>query len=303
MLKNNNVVKVLSVLIAIVLWAYVMGEVTPTSSQTLKNIKVNIVNEEILEEAGLAVAGAANYRVSVTLEGKRSVVKKVRAGDLDVTADVQGYKRGVHYVEVKVEAPDDVKITDIKDSKIKVTIENEVSENRKVDVVLTGNSEDVELKDETVAPDTIQISGAESDVEKVKKINAPVSAKALEKGEGKAEADLVAVNEAGDEVKEVDLSSETAEVQASVMRTKTVKLKTVLRGEKKNTGTVSVDAPGKILIQGTKKDLAGIESIKTKSIDVSSLTGTNVFTLEPKAPDGIKVLTPSEKLFATITVK
>ena len=303
MLKNKNVVRVLSVLIAIVLWAYVMGEVNPTSSSTLKNIKVNIVNEEVLDEAGLAIAGSTDYRVSVTLEGKRSVVKKVRAGDLDVTADVQGFKRGVHYIEVKVEAPDDVKVTDIKNSKIKVKIEKKVSESRKVNPVLTGNNDDAVLKNAAVAPDTVQVTGAKSDVEKVKHVNAPVSAKALEAGKGEAEAELVAVNGSGDEVKEVELSAETAKVKASVMRTKTVTLKVPVRGENKNTRKVSVDAPGKVKIQGTKKKLAGVEEITCKSIDVSDVYGTTVFDLELKTPKGIKVLTPEDKLIATVTAE
>ena len=221
MLRNKNVVKVLSLLIAIVLWAYVMGEVTPNSTHKLKDLKVNIVNQDVLEEEGLAVAGDNNYKVSVTLEGKRSVVKKIKPEDLDVTADVQGYKRGTHYVEVRVEVPNDVKVTDIKDEKIKINIEDRVSIKKKVSIVLTGNSEGVELKDQTAAPDTIEISGARSDVEKVRNVNAPVSVKALENGKGEAEAKLVAVDGSGDQVKAVGLSVETVRIRATIKKSKT----------------------------------------------------------------------------------
>ncbi|MBR6444785.1 MAG: hypothetical protein IKS63_05100 [Firmicutes bacterium] len=301
MLRNKTVVKILSLLIAIVLWAYVMGEVTPTSSATLKDLKVNIVNEDVLEEAGLAVAGDTEYKVTVVLEGKRSVVKKVKKDDLDVTADVQGYKRGTHYVDVKVEAPDDVKVVDIKDSKIKIKVEEKVSVKKKVSIVLTGNSEGAELKDEEAAPDTVTVSGAASDVEKVRSVNAPVSAKALEKGKGEADAELIAVDGSGDQVKAVSLSTEKARIQASVMRTKTVPLKVKIKGEGKK--KVSIDAPEKIKIQGTKTDLADINKISTESIDVSGLKGTAAFQLTLDVPKGIKVLTPSAKLIATITVE
>ena len=218
MLRNKNVVKVLSLLIAIVLWAYVMGEVTPTSTHKLKDLKVNIVNEDVLEEEGLAVAGDNNYKVTVTLEGKRSVVKKIKAEDLDVTADVQGYKRGTHYVEVRVEVPDDVKVTDIKDGKIKVTIEKRISVKKEVSIVLTGSSEGVELKKAKAAPDTVEISGARSDVEKVRNVNAPVSVKALENGKGEAEAKLVAVDGSGDQVKAVSLSADTVNIQVKIKK-------------------------------------------------------------------------------------
>ena len=300
MLKNKTAVKILSLLIAIVLWAYVMGEVTPTTTYTLKNLKVNIVNEDILEEDGYAIAGNTDFRVAVTMEGKRSVVKKVRGDDLDITADVQGYRRGTHYVEVKVEAPDDVKVVDIKDSKIKIKVEEKVFEQKAVTVVLTGKTEGIELKDAAAAPDMIEVSGAKSDVERVRSVNAPVSAKNLEKGDGGTEVGLVAVDGSGDQVKEVELSTDKVRVEASVMRTKTVNLKTVVKGGGSN---VSVEAPGKIKIQGTKKDLAKIKTIKTESIDVSGVKGTAVFTLVPDVPEGIKVLTSSDKLIATVTVK
>ena len=302
MLNNKTAVKILSVLIAIILWAYVMGEVTPTSSQTLKDVKVNVVNEEVLNEEGLALSGSTDYRVNVTLEGKRSIVKNVEKDELDVTADVQGYKRGTHYVEVRVEPTEDVKVTDIKDSKIKIKVEKLVSVKKKVNIVLTGNSSGAELKGQTSSPETVEVSGARTDVDKVRHVNAPVSAKALEKGNGAAEVSLVAVDGSGDEVKTVDLSTDRASIQGTVMKTKSVPLKVKIKGESSNKYDISIDIPEEVTIKGTSDDIDKVSEIRAKAIDVSDVTSTTKFKLELSVPDNAEVTTDADELVAVVTV-
>lgn len=302
MLNNKTAVKILSVLIAIILWAYVMGEVTPTSSQTLKDVKVNVVNEEVLNEEGLALSGSTDYRVNVTLEGKRSIVKNVEKDELDVTADVQGYKRGTHYVKVRVEPPEDVKVTDIKDSKIKIKVEKLVSVKKKVNIVLTGNSSGAELKGQTSSPETVEVSGARTDVDKVRHVNAPVSAKALEKGNGAAEVSLVAVDGSGDEVKTVDLSTDRASIQGTVMKTKSVPLKVKIKGESSNKYDISIDIPEEVTIKGTSDDIDKVSEIRAKAIDVSDVTSTTKFKLELSVPDNAEVTTDADELVAVVTV-
>ena len=54
MLENKNVLKVLSLLLAIVLWAFVLGEVNPTVKKTITNIPVEFTNVEQLESIRLA---------------------------------------------------------------------------------------------------------------------------------------------------------------------------------------------------------------------------------------------------------
>ena len=55
MLRNKNIVRILSLLIAVVLWAYVMGEINPETTIKFKNINVEILNQESLEDRGLAL--------------------------------------------------------------------------------------------------------------------------------------------------------------------------------------------------------------------------------------------------------
>ena len=56
MLNNKKVTIVLSFVIAICMWTYVVGETNPTVTKTFKDIPIKIKNEKILEEHGLAIS-------------------------------------------------------------------------------------------------------------------------------------------------------------------------------------------------------------------------------------------------------
>ena len=45
---------------AIVLWAYVLGRLILSSSTVVRNVPINFINEEALEEEGLALLGSSD---------------------------------------------------------------------------------------------------------------------------------------------------------------------------------------------------------------------------------------------------
>ena len=78
MLKNKTVLKIVSLVIAIFLWIYVMGEVDPETKVKVYGIEVNYINTELLAENGLAVAEDEPVTINATIEGKRSDVNKAK---------------------------------------------------------------------------------------------------------------------------------------------------------------------------------------------------------------------------------
>lgn len=257
MLRNKNIVRILSLLIAVVLWAYVMGEINPETTIKFKNINVEILNQESLEDRGLALVGTRNYTVDIALEGKRSAVKKVKKEDIGVTADVTGYKKGTHYVEVKVSTPDNTKVSNIKESRIKVKIDRLVAVRKVVNVVLTEKgSSDLELGNISVTPEEIEVTGAESTVAKVKNINVAVTKAQIEDADGEeVRADAKPVDKNGNTVKGVTLSVNSVNVKAKLYHFKTVPLKVNIKGKVGARYQVAnMDVPNDITIRGSKTD-------------------------------------------------
>ena len=81
MLKNNRVAFILALIMAIALWAYVLGEVDPVRTITIRNIPIRFVDQSALTENGLVITGMDHEEVSVTFTAKRSLVTKIDADD------------------------------------------------------------------------------------------------------------------------------------------------------------------------------------------------------------------------------
>lgn len=305
MLRNKNIVRILSLLIAVVLWAYVMGEINPETTIKFKNINVEILNQESLEDRGLALVGTRNYTVDIALEGKRSAVKKVKKEDIGVTADVTGYKKGTHYVEVKVSTPDNTKVSNIKESRIKVKIDRLVAVRKVVNVVLTEKgSSDLELGNISVTPEEIEVTGAESTVAKVKNINVAVTKAQIEDADGEeVRADAKPVDKNGNTVKGVTLSVNSVNVKAKLYHFKTVPLKLNIKGKVGGRYQVAnMDVPNDITIRGSKTALSKIESIKA-DVDISRVTESTELPVNPKLPKGVQISNRSDDMKVKLTLK
>lgn len=305
MLRNKNIGRILSLLIAVVLWAYVMGEINPETTIKFKNINVEILNQESLEDRGLALVGTRNYTVDIALEGKRSAVKKVKKEDIGVTADVTGYKKGTHYVEVKVSTPDNTKVSNIKESRIKVKIDRLVAVRKVVNVVLTEKgSSDLELGNISVTPEEIEVTGAESTVAKVKNINVAVTKAQIEDADGEeVRADAKPVDKNGNTVKGVTLSVNSVNVKAKLYHFKTVPLKVNIKGKVGARYQVAnMDVPNDITIRGSKTALSKLESIKA-DVDISRVTESTELPVNPKLPKGVQISNRSDDMKVKLTLK
>ena len=69
MLENKKLNMIISLLIAISLWAFVIGEVNPEASRSYRDIPIRFVNQETLEQSDLAVYTVSQRTVNVTLRG------------------------------------------------------------------------------------------------------------------------------------------------------------------------------------------------------------------------------------------
>lgn len=72
--KKKYITMIFSVIIAVGLWIFVIGNENPTIKMTYSNIPIEYLNEDSLEEDGLVVAASqAPAVVKVTLQGKRRI--------------------------------------------------------------------------------------------------------------------------------------------------------------------------------------------------------------------------------------
>lgn len=305
MLNSNTFLKILSVIIAIVMWVYVIEVTNPMKPQPFSDVPVQLLNEESLAARGLALSGEANYTVDVKVEAKKADLSKLSSRDIIVQADLFGYSMGKNYIPVMVKVPDGVNLISYDPIKINVVIEELVEVPKPIKVVFVGPfEENIEAGQVTTQPGEILVSGAKSEVGAVSYIKAEVNTAGLTAEGNTVQAKAVAVNRSGDVVQNVRLSSSYVDVSARLSQVKAVPLTVDLTGEVAPIYEVTnLDIPDTVKIKGTRDALAGITELTAEPLDISSVSNTSKLPLKIVLPTGVEFAYGYENLSVGITIK
>lgn len=116
-MKTKNIFYVLlSLVCAIVLWAYVVSNVTTDDSQWVYNIPVNFINQEgLFSDRKLTLAEGQNAKVSLRFYGNRQELVKLNNTNVNITVDLsQVTGPGEWSLPYEYELPETVTKNDIK---------------------------------------------------------------------------------------------------------------------------------------------------------------------------------------------
>ncbi|MDD4564921.1 MAG: CdaR family protein [Eubacteriales bacterium] len=303
--KSKTFYKIISVVIAILLWAYVIEVTDPVKNQTISDLPVQLLNAESLADRGLALSGDAEYMVDVLIQGKRADLSRITEGDILAEADLFGYSIGKNSIPVMVTAPRGVSIAEVKPLKINVVIEERVEVAKPIRVAFLGQFEEgVEAGQITTKPEVIQVSGAKSEVGAVSHIKAEVPVSRLTAESSTIQTRAVAVNDEGDVVQNVRLSSSYIDVTARLNAVKEVPLKVEITGELAPIyELIELNIPESIKIKGDKAALEKIGGLTGAAIDISAISSTSDIPVVIPLPEGIEFAAGYENLTVTISIK
>lgn len=305
MFQNKTMNLIISLVLSVALWIYVVGEVNPETTKKYDDIKIDFTNEESLAQNGLALLDPGVLTVDVTVEGKRSAVNGVKEEDIEIKADLTGRQKGKNSIHLEVNLPEGLKLKRISSENIDVTIENRISEEKPVKVSFKGKlADNTEPGEAEVYPDRVIVSGAESAVRSVSHVKAQVSVKDFKDDRLSVETKAMPVNRKGIVVRYLTLSSDSIQVNASLMQTKEVSLKVNVTGEIKEPYQLdSLDIPETVVIKGAEKDIENIAVIQAEDIYIGDITKTSVIPLDLKMPSGVEAASESKDLNIKVTIK
>ena len=132
---NNLLLKILSVIAAILLWLLVINIDDAITSKPFRNVKVNMINTDILTTQGqMCRIEEGTDTVDLTIYARRSVLKDLKASDFVVTADMQKDLRYGSMVKIEVAYLGNSTIERIEQSRenVLVSIEESVTKQFKV---------------------------------------------------------------------------------------------------------------------------------------------------------------------------
>ena len=269
--KGNTMLKAVSLLTAIVLWLYVMGEVDPETRAKIGDIPVSLTNTEVLADYGLAAAYDEQLMISATVSGKRSDVNEVKKNGLTAYVDVSECEKGTNEEKIVINLPSGVSLENSSQSTLKLDVENRDSKTVPVEISFAEGDASGDAVNNTVPwvldqyPEEMTVTGAESIVAKVKQVEGTIPQDLAVYNKSKwVDVVLEPVNGKGRTLYGIELDYDNAEAEIQRLTLKEADLELTIDEEDETTDfdKIDVEVPEKVRIVGTKKAIAEISKVE-----------------------------------------
>lgn len=270
-LLNNLPLKIISVIIAIIIWYVVTTIYDPIITKTFSDVPVEITNDSYIAEGKKTYQISEQYQsIAVSIKGNKSVVSDIKAEDIRVTADltqIVTIDTDPVYVPVTAECAG-ISQENIHTQTATIPIEIEDVDSAKfpisVDIGDSKPAKEYEIGSKTADPDTITVSGPESLISKISSIVAKVDVSEMSES-GTVKGTLVVIDKNLDEMSETQMNflnfetgSREIDVEIELWRKQTgVTLKAEYSGTPKHGYQVTdvTTTPEEITVAGTEDAL------------------------------------------------
>lgn len=282
-LSNNTKLKLISLLSAIVLWMYVMAVVDPEETKLFEDIPVSITNLNDLSDKDLVIYPDTEVTTSVYVTGKLSTIQKMSKEDISVYGQINNPIEGKN--EIYLKATPAQRVTyEFKNSIAIVNLEKVITENKKIEVEVTGNiKQDIDTIKLENNNEEVEVSGPRSLVEKVEKIEAILNSN-KQTDDFDISLDLKPVDKKGNVVSGVELKTSSLNAKVTLLKEKTVPIKVNIEGENTENYKLSQDT---VYIKGKRELVDKIEYISTQPINLSSIPKNTTMDISLIIPNGI----------------
>ncbi len=229
-LTRNIGLKILSIILAAILWLIITNVDDPITPGHFNNVPVKILNADAIDAISTSdmvyeiVEGAT---IDFKFAARRTIIDNISLSDFEVTADFAKLS-DVNAVTIDIKCPrygDNVTITEGLYQVMKINLEELVSKNFKVTVVSKGEPAEGYYIGEKTASTIITVSGPKSKIERIKEIVAEVNVAGASETYSSYEK-LRAFDEEGEEISSnLTFSPSYVSINVKVYETKEINLK------------------------------------------------------------------------------
>ena len=289
LIQHNLAAKILALLVALILWGYVMNDQNPsidgsfTVQLTMKNVP-----------DGYKVVQSADT-LKVRVRGPRSLFVNNDGSDFTAYVDLKDAQKGKNVCKVQIVAPQGFEVVEAKPDTVEVTLDPIVSKQVRADIYVNGSpAPGVTVAKVSQSSPEVSVEGPESAVNEVARVIGYVGLNGKNDSDFDLQVPLTAINADGREVQGVTVSPSAMYVSLQMARgllKKIVAIQPVtgddLSKDYELTG-VRVD-PAKIEIAGKNSVISGISSIETEKLSLTDVTRNTEKTVKLILPDGVTV--------------
>ncbi|NLZ81426.1 MAG: hypothetical protein GX913_06475 [Clostridiales bacterium] len=311
-LSNNLLLKILSVVIAFVLWLIVVNINDPVRTSTIYNIPIEIENESKVTSIGLGqvydVESPNNGTAMAVVTGVRSIVDNLKPSDFKATADFADVSSvGAIPVEIISKTYGDRITITRKTERMRINIEGLASETYEVDMVATGApANGSTLGDMIASPNVVKIKAPISIIEQIARVVVEADVNGMSTNiSDKADLKLYDVNNVEIEHannENITISSPQIQISVTMLKTKEVGFNFSTNGEvAEGYRFTGIDYnPGTVFVKGLNRNLASFTEITIPSteqlLDITDATANIEMEVDirPYLPTGVELLNENE---------
>lgn len=306
---------ILALICAVIAWLYVDLVEAPDAKDTIYNIPVTFVGEDVLADEGLMITEGKDATVDLVVSGPRSAITRLDRSNIKITVQAasQITGEGTYSLVYSESLPSSVsgtgtRVIDRSVSEIDVTVVQMITRTFEIEGRFTGSVAEGAIYDESefqFEVPTVTVSGERSLVEQIARAEVTLDAQDLSTT-WTGELPIVLEDQEGNPVDSANLTVDVKSVYTRfpIQLSKEVPLEvSFLSGgaATQDNVTYMID-PETVRISGTEEQLSKIDSINIGTIDLSKVVTSDVFTFSIPLPDGVTVISGNSTASVSVSV-
>ncbi len=301
---SNTTPKIVSLLLAIALWAFVAYQDDTERTSWFRDIPITVIGSDALSEAGYYVTGTGRTSIDVKLRGSRNALSRVETDDIKVTLDVSDiHREGDTAVVCEVNAePNNIDVVSTRYGTVTVSAEEIVTDTYPISVRVVGSpAEGYSVFDTVLSNNEITVRGPKSIASTIASVTTKSVSVSGVTQSGSVSVGLTAYDAEGNSISGVTFVPSTVEVSYNVLREKTVPLKISLTGIPYDKDITY--SPTTIKVYGSADALAGTDVLTSAPLDVSSAEDGDILSVTLNVPEGLRLQNEGNAVEITVNVK
>jgi len=305
--KNDLTLKIFALIIAIALWSYVMSEVNPDRTETIRNISVTFNNLEALERQGLVLMEPNEATVTVRVKGRKFDMANFDSKKIRAFVDLSGYGEGQIKVPVHVVIEDstNINVERIEPSEILFRFDRLISKQKAVTVKTKGDLDsNFALGEIKTKPESVLISGPRSWVNDVAEVIVEVDLSGRKDSSTGVTLPVQLVDDQGQKVSGVSFEPTVVDVDIPIYRVVTIPIELQTENQLPENYEITniTISPSRIALKGDN-NIVYMTSIQTKPVDINALLENPTMEVELDLPENISLINPNERITVSVTIE
>ena len=289
LVQHNLAAKIVAVLIAVILWGYVMNDQNPAIEGSF-NAQVQLINVP----EGYKVTQNTDT-IKITVRGARSLFAANSDKNFLAHVDLQDAKNGKGTYKVRVEMPQGFELLDVQPESVDVELDPIVRRKVRADINVNGSpAAGVTVAKVSQASAEVVVEGPSRAVNEVERVIGYVGLTSKNDADFALQVPLTAINEDGREVQGVTIQPSTMYVAVQMARgltKKIVSIRPVTDNDLPNSlALVSIKPnPLQIEIAGAENIISKLDTVNTEKISLADVLENTDKTVKLALPPGVTV--------------